>query len=252
MNLRFFPFSSSLPSVITSYDLLKILAVVTMVIDHLGVYFFPDLIWMRAVGRASAPIWLFLIGYARSRDITALLLISGGILLIANSLVGLPIFPLNILFTIAATRFVLDRLTHAFLKNEDRERRIILLCALVFLIPFTDMISEYGTLALLFALMGYLVRNIIRGAPLIWVTFIAFGAYGAYEGLIFGFSPPMMAVMVLAVGSVIPLLYWFDGRALPPLEARLPKILSTMLRFCGRRTLLIYVVHLLLFKILTS
>jgi len=41
--------------------MLKLIAVVTMVIDHLGYLFFPDQEWMRAVGRLTMPIFAYAI-----------------------------------------------------------------------------------------------------------------------------------------------------------------------------------------------
>ena len=56
-------FSSSFCSFSTNfYDWLKILAVVTMVIDHIGYYLFPDILGLRLVGRIAFPIFLFLVG----------------------------------------------------------------------------------------------------------------------------------------------------------------------------------------------
>ena len=43
-------FIRKLPQELTSYDLLKTLAVVTMIIDHIGLYFFPDDVGWRIVG----------------------------------------------------------------------------------------------------------------------------------------------------------------------------------------------------------
>ncbi len=40
---------------------LKILAVVTMLIDHTGLIFFPDYVFLRYIGRISFPIFAFLI-----------------------------------------------------------------------------------------------------------------------------------------------------------------------------------------------
>jgi hypothetical protein len=56
--------------VLTNYAI-KWLAAATMLIDHIGVVFFPDAIAFRIVGRLSFPlfIWLLVQGEAHTRDI---------------------------------------------------------------------------------------------------------------------------------------------------------------------------------------
>ena len=44
-----------------SSNLLKIIAAICMVIDHLGYMYYPSAIWMRIVGRISLPIFAFFI-----------------------------------------------------------------------------------------------------------------------------------------------------------------------------------------------
>ena len=56
--------------VLTNYAI-KLLAATTMLIDHIGVVFFPDAIAFRIVGRLSFPlfIWLLVQGEAHTRDV---------------------------------------------------------------------------------------------------------------------------------------------------------------------------------------
>jgi hypothetical protein len=42
------------------YNTLKWLAVITMTIDHIGLYLYPDMMWFRWVGRISFPLFLWL------------------------------------------------------------------------------------------------------------------------------------------------------------------------------------------------
>ena len=49
---------AKLPAEITSYDLLKAAAVIIMIIDHVGYYFFIDEMWWRAVGRIGSGLAL--------------------------------------------------------------------------------------------------------------------------------------------------------------------------------------------------
>jgi len=50
--------------------MLKILAMISMVLDHVGDLFFPGATWMRAAGRLAMPLFAFCIaeGYAHTRD----------------------------------------------------------------------------------------------------------------------------------------------------------------------------------------
>jgi hypothetical protein len=53
----------------TSYSL-KILAIITMIIDHIGFAFFPNAIILRLIGRISFPIFAFQlsVGYSHSKN----------------------------------------------------------------------------------------------------------------------------------------------------------------------------------------
>ena len=50
--------------------MLKIIAMISMVLDHVGDLFFPGATWMRAAGRLAMPLFAFCIaeGYAHTRD----------------------------------------------------------------------------------------------------------------------------------------------------------------------------------------
>ena len=69
----------------TSFEL-KIIAVITMFIDHSGAVLFPHAIWMRYVGRLSFPIYCFLIveGYIHTHDIKKYLIRIGVFALISE------------------------------------------------------------------------------------------------------------------------------------------------------------------------
>ncbi|WOD41988.1 TraX family protein [Nodosilinea sp. E11] len=75
----------------SSYHI-KLLAAITMLIDHIGVVFFPDVDWLRMVGRISFPlfVWLLVQGEAHTRDIGRY-----GLRLAVLGLVSQPIYQLT-------------------------------------------------------------------------------------------------------------------------------------------------------------
>jgi hypothetical protein len=242
-----------LPRDLTSYDLLKTLAVITMVADHMGYFFFPDDLWWRAVGRLSAPVWLFLIGYARSRDLSLRILIGWIIVLAVHVIAGRAFFPVNILFTIFLTRIVLDK-TMAYGLSEP-QRMIGMVAVFVLAALPTFFFWDYGTLAFVFAGFGYLVRLRAEGKAVSEKAIISFAAIGVLAHSVLaviymGIEGAQVSFVVVGCGLVFMILYHFRSIAYPKLSKTLPGFVTAALQFCGRRTLEIYVAHLVLFEII--
>jgi TraX protein len=239
----------ALPSEITSYDLLKTFAVIIMIIDHMGHYFFPDLEWFRAVGRIGFPVWFFLVGYARGRDVSPKLMMGALVLIIGNVIVGMPILAFNALVSIALIRVSIDYIMKYLLY---RQIYVWLFAALMFVLVIpTDFVTEYGAQGMLVAMYGYLVRNkdqITHKDITINFMMFSFVTFIIYQQLMFGFS--WGAFLFMAVGTFIVRYYLltFSLKTYPALGRKLPVLASALLQFCGRYTLEIYVVHLLLFK----
>ncbi len=239
-----------LPKTVTTYDLLKIFAVVTMLIDHVGYYFYPDELWFRAVGRVSFPVWLFLIGYARNRDLSPRLWAGMGFLVLMNVACGMAIFPLNILALILIVRIALDPL----MARLEKAPAILwpFLAMLTALVLPTNYIVEYGTLGLMFAMLGYYVRR-EGGSGLESQALNAFAlavglVYVVFEGVLMGFGRDQFLVMAVGVMAVTLGLLYFQPRSYPS-SINWPGPVLSLLRLCGRHSLEIYVAHLTLFKI---
>lgn len=62
--------NNTLPFAFLDGTMLKIIAMVSMVFDHVGDIFFTDLLWPRMVGRLAMPLFSFCIaeGYIHTRD----------------------------------------------------------------------------------------------------------------------------------------------------------------------------------------
>lgn len=88
---------------------IKLLAVGTMVVDHIGLFFFPQYFIFRIIGRLAFPLfcWLIANGAHHTKDINAYLkriiilaLISQFPFILANKLVTPSFSALNVLFTL--------------------------------------------------------------------------------------------------------------------------------------------------------
>lgn len=241
----------ALPEEITSYDLLKTFAVVVMVADHIGYYFFADDVWWRAAGRIGFPVWFFLVGHSTGRDLPTRLIASAFILETVNFVVGLPMLPLSALFTIIAIRVVLDPLMRFALQS--RARLWTISAALAAIAIPSGAFLEYGTLGLITAMFGYFVRHsrVINDDKLVF-RFMIFAVlvFVSWQQFLFDFPPDGFTFMALATAAVHCMLLQFKARTYPDWTARCPRIVAATIRLCGRRTLEIYVVHLVLFGVL--
>ena len=241
------------PKDITSYDLLKTFAVLTMIFDHIGLYFFPEHLWIRVIGRMSFPVWLFLIGYARSRDLPMMLFVGAGALIVADMIAGIPIFMLNIIVTIIFVRIVLDRIALFCFQSYMHFWCVgILLFALS--LP-TAFILDYGAQAILTALFGYCIRHrknekIVNDRFLFSFMMFVFFNFVVVQHIMFGFSMMQFTVMIVCVGFVYLVLYYFQSKVFSGFTRKCPLPVVFVLQLCGRRSLEIYVVHLLIFKAL--
>lgn len=244
----------SLP--LTSYDILKTLALMFMVCDHLGFYFYGDDTWMRIIGRLCVPIWFFLIGYARTREIPLSLYLGAGLILAGNMSAGEYVFPLSILLTLAIARHQIDAWMRAVFKGGEALGGLFFIF-LVFHWPLS-LIVEYGAIGFYFTVFGAMIRA-RQSSPdsfpkARWKPMMIFVGAGA---LLYLFSEsayfshliwPQFFTFVVGFLGVMAILYGFKGQEMVNMSKGLPAVIQGPIKFMGRRTLEIYVLHLLVFK----
>ncbi|AGH97412.1 TraX family protein [Micavibrio aeruginosavorus] len=245
---------AALPKDITSYDLLKAFAVLTMLVDHIGFYFFPEDMWWRAIGRLCVPIWFFLIGYARSRDIGPRLWIGGTILLVADLIAGKYLIPFNILFTMLAIRLMIDPLMRGVTRAGVQVLWAVAVICFFAYLP-TAFVLEYGTQGVLLAIFGWFMRHRADGGwgriPEAMVqNYVIFAAvsFVLIQTVSFGFAQGQMLLLATCALPVFGALYMFKPLNFPRLTALIGP-LAGVVRFMGRWTLEIYVGHLVILNI---
>lgn len=235
---------------VTTQDLLKTFAVILMIIDHLGYYFFPEIRWLRVLGRLCVPIWFFLVGYSKSQRLPATFLLGAFILFLADLGMGRPLLPLNVLVSMCVIRIILTPLMQRMEEQPMLIYVLVILSCLLYL-P-SNVVLEYGTLGLSLAVIGYMVRrkekydaNLILNAGFITLT-----SFCLNTQLGFSFDLGKMIFMDIASALIMAVLVYYL-----PKEHHYPRLdathfLRVPLQLFGRYTLEIYVAHLLVFKII--
>ncbi len=243
----------TLPKELTSYDLIKALAIILMIVDHVGHHFYPDEMWFRVVGRLCLPIWFFLIGYAKTTEIPKKLWIGAGVVAASAIISGQFLLPLNILFTIIVLRLLRGATVAGCFYSLDGMRGMFLILA--FLIYPTSVLFEYGTGAMFFVLIGYYLRNkntINKDIDPKYVKIFAALSlllFYVVQGINLPYILPEQTVFMFVGFAFIGFMLWnFKPVIYTKADKYIAPSVIKFIQFLGRRTLEIYVAHILLFR----
>lgn len=141
------------------YDYLKILALFTMIVDHVWFLLVPDLEILRVIGRIAFSLFLFLVWYNHSYRFRPSLWKRWIILQIAMWIASyawyIDMRYANILLAIWATRIILW-----FVKQQNSAYLEILLLAWAVVFAQSSLQRvDFGTLSIVFGLLWYRVRK---------------------------------------------------------------------------------------------
>ncbi len=240
---------------VNSHDVVKVLAIAAMVVDHAGWLFVDHNVWMRIVGRLAAPLFFFLVGYSGSYRFKLEILLLG----VALSTIGFltsaengidALLPLNILLSFVLIKLIMDRFDPA----AQTSARLVTVLAILTVISVPAYVAtvEFGSLGLCYA-MG--ARLLSRGHPLarFWlattvavhfvfstVEFLLW--YAAAPSSVLPFAIPGMAAVFGIVGLIL-LNYRFRPLDIKPAWIRVPVI------YISRYSLQVYFFHLAAFMI---
>lgn len=230
----------------TAFDLMKFFAIFNMTVDHIGAYFFPHALWIRAIGRITFPVWFFLVGYSRSLSIGRNLWIYAALLLADHPFVGRAIFPLNALVSIIFSRFALN---FFICRNLIPGKLPEILVAFVMLVLFTDPVFEYGTLACMFTIFGWMVRE-GKKEHFTAVLVTSYVAFVGWQIISFQFNLFESVYVVLGTAWVV---RWL---AHPQFTVIWPQwrdsVFKTSIAILSRNTLFYYFFHRMLFEIASN
>lgn len=136
-------------------DLLKTIAIIAVILDHLGLYFLPKYQILRALGRFAMPIFCFFVGYnyKAPRHILSIL----GAILTFMLWYCFNILSLNMLLVMYIGQWGLYYMDKYNLNSKNNIW--VQLIVLIALIPLSTDYLEYGSLALVLILVGYYYKK---------------------------------------------------------------------------------------------
>ncbi len=245
--------TKTLPKELTSYDLLKSLAVILMVIDHIGHHFFPDEAWFRVMGRLCVPIWFFLIGYAKTEEIPKKLIAGAAIVALSALIAGQYVLPLNILVTIIFLRLMRRGVFARTFYSPETLRGMFLI--MLFLTLPSAIFVEYGSFAFLFVILGHICRyrevmfERIKPVYIHLYTAATFFAFFVLQGVAFANIDVLQSLFLFLGLAGVAVMLW---RFRPVVYTDAPRFIApsfiSAFQFMGRYTLEIYVVHIVVFR----
>jgi hypothetical protein len=235
---------------VTTTDVLKVVGVAMLLIDHYGLFFDPDQTWWRVFGRIAAPIFFFLIGFARTRSVPWTW-IAFGIALTALDVwtswdEGLQDTGLNILLNFALLRVAVLPLMEWIMRKRPPALAVFVI-GCVLLISLSDCFLEYGTSGWLWALLGLSVRIGQEGPSpgYRWIrvalALVAAGAYVVRESIDHELSAEQVVTLAGMIAGLTAGLLAFRRTVL---RVQPPAPFALLFRFCGRYSLEIYAITL--------
>ena len=248
-------FTQSIGSIrVDRTDWLKAAALLFVTLDHIGLYVLEADEWWRVVGRLAAPVFFFLIGYARTRRVPLGWIVLGVALTLLDSWGDdwQWVAP-NILLNFALLRLALP--PPGQWRQVRQSEYLALTATLVFCVAFVGRFVEYGAEGWLWALFGLCQRaydddgggNGRNGRRFV-AAFVAVAAYPVTEPRDFSFDSAQVAVLtVLVAWLAFALLNYHRGES----HTQPPRTMALVLRFLGRYTLGLYALQLFIFEILT-
>lgn len=219
----------------TNYqDLLKIMALITMIIDHLGLFFFPEEMFLRIIGRYAAPIFCFFAGYNFTGKIRFSVIIHGAILyIIVLTLIFKTYIPANILISIFLG-FLCIKAFDQYLKNFWSGYSLVIIFGC--LLHITEPIFDYGSFAISIMLLGYMTKHLPDLRLLLSFAATSIGFLHTYFFFdIFNQTERICAVIVYCICFISLNIYPYGKR----LSLNLTAISRNMLEIYSGHTLLI-------------
>ena len=233
-----------------SYDLLKAIAIITMVIDHAGLFFFPDIALLRIIGRMSFPLFAFCLGYNRKYNIDSTLLVLASIMCLSHFvfwpdlqfMIKGSILKASILPSIIIIRFSMNYIER-FLTSKNM---FILVFILWFFALQSCYLFQYGSTGIIMAICGYLCATLKNRQEYKVFLYINLILYLCFEAILFRANLENFSILIFEFFIIAKLLKNFSIQSIA-----IAKIPGNILLILSRYAMMIYFIHSEIFKLLS-
>jgi len=198
--------------------LIKLVALLTMLIDHTGLYLIPDLLVLRIVGRLSFPLfaWLIANGAKHTKDINKYLarlfifgIISQVPFLLARNQIGIS-HGLNIMFTLFLGLLSIKTVSSKL----GTYKKYLLVITIALIAHFTNV--SYGLVGV-FSVLGFYIYYKNKKMMILFQSFL----YIAVHYLLIAVGETQLdsvTIMQLLALSALPLILFYNGESGPKLK----------------------------------
>jgi len=198
---------------------IKLIAILTMIIDHIGLFFFPDIVAFRLIGRISFPLFAWLIAngayHTKNSDLYLkrlfiLACISQIPFTVANVLIGHHLWFFNVVFTLSLGLAAIIFINKT---KDDLAKILIISSAVGVAYIFNTDYSFVGVLSIICFYYFYkspwwtlILQSIIFSLPLVLYALKSF----FYQGFVH--LEPVHFIYWLGVLTSLSCIYYYNGR----------------------------------------
>jgi hypothetical protein len=233
---------------VNKYDLLKVVAFFIMVVDHLGLYIFTNNFTLRAIGRASMPIFVMLYGHSYKRPNNQIL-ICGIIMSIISAYFNYQIVPLNILYTMYFSGFLLKGMEKVY--SISKPLLILIVISSRSLITPSALFIEYGLVVLYYMFVAVLIKKnplTLSDRAMILILYVFVAIFMCDELF---FRPTYCVLATLYLASLFLYLRTKQNSLRDTVNIK-NKIIKNAILVCSRYSLYLYVIHITIYMLIAK
>lgn len=237
---------------VNSYDVLKTIAFFTMIIDHLGYYFFYKFNFLRLIGRATIIIYAVLYGISYKKGkkphkkILYFAILTSSFQFI---IVGLSeLLPLNVLWWFYFSNFFMDSLDNIY--NENYALFVLFVLFMPILSISSNYFIEYGFGFIMLEFCGKIFSKEVKNKKDIISTVSIFIMFFIYQ--VYNFNFKIIHSVLLAIMYIILYKLLFNFKLKIIKQSIITEKFGNLFMIISRKSAELYAIHLILFMLILS